>query len=155
MDNPSPETLIRIRVNLCRITTISGGDMTNLPLVPIPINDRSARNRSSKTNHWSSSIGQMSEPMPNTRLGRQDGAAWSMPFSISKLSQPQDGLMDRRRRLAMLSSPAQTNLLNEPEDARMTGGTRSLSRRLLGLNILSKRRTPEILPGTRSRPEPA
>jgi hypothetical protein len=32
----------------------------------------------------------------------------------------------------------------EPEDARLTGGTRSLSRRLLGLNILLTGRRPAI-----------
>lgn len=37
----------------------------------------------------------------------------------------------------MISSNLHTNLLNEPEDARLTGGTRSLTRRLMGLNIIA------------------
>jgi hypothetical protein len=122
--------------------------MTNFPLVPI-------NNWSSRINNWSSRIGQMSEPMANTRAERQEGSAWSLPFSTKKLSQPQDGSVDRRRRLAMISSHVHTNLLNEPEDARITGGTRSLTRRLLGLNIMSKRKTPEAAAGSVSRTEVA
>jgi hypothetical protein len=122
--------------------------MTNLPLVP-------TNKWSSRINNWSSRIGQMSQPMSNTRGGRQDGSAWSVPFSTKKLNQPQDGSVDRRRRLAMINSHIHTNLLNEPEDARMTGGTRSLTRRLLGLNIMSKRKTPAAVAGSLSRTEVA
>jgi hypothetical protein len=38
------------------------------------------------------------------------------------------------------------NLPQEPEDARLTGGTRSLSRRLLALNIPTSRASAERLP---------
>lgn len=36
------------------------------------------------------------------------------------------------------SSVGSTALPSEPEDARLTGGTRSLTRRLLGLNLIGK-----------------
>jgi hypothetical protein len=48
-------------------------------------------------------------------------------------------------------SPRPTNLLslpNEPEDARLTGGTRSLDRRLLALNVagyLSRPKTAKMV----------
>lgn len=37
----------------------------------------------------------------------------------------------------MISSHLMTNILHEPEDAGLTGGRRSLTRRLLGLNVIS------------------
>jgi hypothetical protein len=51
--------------------------------------------------------------------------------------QPQDGAVDSVARVATLRSQVLSNGLHEPEDARLTGGTRSLDRRLLGLNVLS------------------
>ncbi len=76
-------------------------------------------------------------PVMNTRHGKHGGSAWSVPFSEPTLRQPQDGSVERRRRLATISSNLHTNLLDEPEDARLTGGTRSLTRRLMGLNIIA------------------
>ncbi len=73
----------------------------------------------------------------NTREGKHGGTAWSTPFSDRSLRQPQDGVAERRTRLAMINSHLLANLLDEPEDARLTGGTRSLTRRLLGLNVIS------------------
>jgi hypothetical protein len=93
--------------------------MTNTQLTPI--------------NVWTSKIGKgMLVPVVNTREGKHGGSAWSVPFSDQNLRQPQDGAADRRRRLAMIDSHLHSNLLNEPEDARLTGGTRSLTRRLMG-----------------------
>jgi len=72
------------------------------------------------------------------------GTAWA---SKSGLVQPQDGVTElrdctsritdisKRLQLAALGGPA----LTEPEDARLTGGTRSLVRRLLGLNIMPQK----------------
>jgi hypothetical protein len=60
-----------------------------------------------------------------------------------KLYQPQDGaqetgtLLSARKRLGF----------REPEDARLTGGTRSLMRRVMGLNVTA-------LAGTRKAPRP-
>ncbi|GEM_PF-2042726 len=73
----------------------------------------------------------------NTREGKHGGTAWSTPFSERSLRQPQDGAGERRTRLAIINSHLLTNLLNEPEDAGLTGGTRSLTRRLLGLNVIT------------------
>jgi len=73
----------------------------------------------------------------NTREGKHGGTAWSTPFSERSLRQPQDGAAERRTRLAMINAHLLTNLLDEPEDARLTGGTRSLTRRLMGLNVIS------------------
>jgi hypothetical protein len=46
------------------------------------------------------------------------------------------------------SSVRFTKLPLEPEDARLTGGTRSLSRRLLGLNLAGSLARPENYRGT-------
>ena len=41
----------------------------------------------------------------------------------------------RRPPARQLTAPILLNLAKEPEDARITGGTRSLARRLLALNL--------------------
>jgi hypothetical protein len=115
--------------------------MTNLPLTP---------NRSSKpssTRSWMSRIGEASVmPVMATRNGH-GGLAWSLPMGDKSMRQPQDGAPEKHSRVARMSSYLNGCLLNEPEDARMTGGTRSLTRRLLGLNVMSKRRkSPETIP---------
>jgi hypothetical protein len=66
---------------------------------------------------------------PNTRRMGHGGSAWSLPLAGKILRQPQDGAP----RAATI--PFAENLLHEPEDATLTGGTRSLTRRLLGLNF--------------------
>ena len=96
--------------------------MTNTPLTPI--DTRTSRAGAA-----------LPPPVKNTRQGKHGGTAWSVPFSEKNLRQPQDGSAQKRKRLAMIDSTSNTNLLNEPEDAGLTGGTRSLSRRLLGLNV--------------------
>jgi hypothetical protein len=53
------------------------------------------------------------------------------------MMQPQDGASATRSRLASIRSHQNIDGLHEPEDARLTGGTRSLDRRLLGLNVLN------------------
>jgi hypothetical protein len=65
------------------------------------------------------------------------GTAWaSASTSIGevKLYQPQDGAADPRSRVADIASRMR-KMVGEPEDARLTGGTRSLMRRLSGLNV--------------------
>ncbi len=65
------------------------------------------------------------------------GSAWaSASASIGevKLYQPQDGAADPRRRVADIAS-RMFKMAGEPEDARLTGGPRSLMRRLSGLNV--------------------
>lgn len=61
---------------------------------------------------------------------------WSLPFAEQTMLQPQDGAVDTRTRLANIRSHQHSDGLHESEDARLTGGTRSLDRRLLGLNVL-------------------
>jgi hypothetical protein len=78
-------------------------------------------------------------PVISTRRGGHGGTAWSMPFVEQGLIQPQDGAVDPRTRLASMRSHQHSDLLHEAEDARLTGGTRSLDRRLLGLNVLNTR----------------
>ena len=51
--------------------------------------------------------------------------------------QPQDGAVDTRTRLASIRSHQHSDGFHEAEDALLTGGTRSLDRRLLGLNVLN------------------
>jgi len=69
------------------------------------------------------------------------GTAWS---TDANLLQPQDGAVDDgaavRSRVTDISTKLQAAAfgaaaLAEPEDARITGGTRSLMRRVLGLNV--------------------
>jgi hypothetical protein len=78
-------------------------------------------------------------PAVSTRRGGHGGTAWSMPFTDQGLIQPQDGAVDPRTRLASIRAHEHSDLLHEAEDARLTGGTRSLDRRLLGLNVLDPR----------------
>jgi hypothetical protein len=76
-------------------------------------------------------------PAMSTRRGGHGGTAWSLPFTEPGMIQPQDGAVDTRTRLANIRSHQHSDVLHEAEDARLTGGTRSLDRRLLGLNVLS------------------
>lgn len=73
------------------------------------------------------------------------GSLWSLPLSVRALRQPQDGTPETPSRLANIANHLQNNILLEPEDAGLTGGTRSLTRRLLGLNISSRRKSPESI----------
>jgi hypothetical protein len=77
------------------------------------------------------------EAMP--RRVNHGGSPWSIPARYPSTTQPQDGAL-RPAPVAALHSAMDC----EPEDARLTGGTRSLSRRLLGLNILLTGRRPAI-----------
>jgi hypothetical protein len=63
------------------------------------------------------------------------GMAWAMTKTNEvQLYQPQDGAADPRNRVADIASRLR-KMAGEPEDARITGGTRSLMRRLSGLNV--------------------
>ena len=72
--------------------------------------------------------------------------AWAMR---GNLLQPQDGAFDSRDQQARVTDIGKRQqvaafgaaALVEPEDARLTGGSRTLVRRLLGLNI-----TPRVRP---------
>lgn len=77
-------------------------------------------------------------PVISTRRGGHGGNGWSQPFTNTDqtMIQPQDGAVDTRTRLANIRSHQHSDVLHEAEDARLTGGTRSLDRRLLGLNVI-------------------
>jgi hypothetical protein len=75
-------------------------------------------------------------PVISTRRGGRGGNGWSTSFGEQGLIQPQDGAVDTRTKLANIRSHQHSDGLHESEDARLTGGTRSLNRRLLGLNVL-------------------
>ncbi len=87
---------------------------------------------------WISKIGDVVRmPAMASRSGGHGGSAWSLPFANAGMMQPQDGALESRPRMASIRSLQLSDGLREPEDARLTGGTRSLDRRLLGLNVLS------------------
>jgi hypothetical protein len=77
-----------------------------------------------------------------SRRTNHGGNAWSLPDSAANL-QPQDGAthdLAVQRRYAMAKPKTKgmggfSTVVTDPEDARLTGGTRSLMRRLLGLNL--------------------
>jgi hypothetical protein len=91
---------------------------------------------------WTSKLRRTETPARRTGHG---GFAWSAGSRI--LRQPQDGAPDTRSRLASIASRLNSGLIaesSEPEDASLTGGTRSLNRRLMGLNVI---KTGRKLPG--------
>jgi hypothetical protein len=82
------------------------------------------------------------ESLHGVRRLSHGGSAWSLPRGTSSLRQPQDGAS-----LAGMLSQL------EPEDAGMTGGTRSLSRRLMGLNVTAapRKRAAAVMPPVATR----
>jgi hypothetical protein len=62
------------------------------------------------------------------------------PRPETEMRQPQDGStdLDVRARVAEISAHLNRPGLIEPEDARLTGTTRSLMRRLMGLNVIGR-----------------
>ena len=63
------------------------------------------------------------------------GVAWAVNRQEINLHQPQDGASDTRGRVTDIGSRLLKIAASEPEDARLTGSTRSLVRRLSGLNL--------------------
>lgn len=93
--------------------------------------------RLNPSNSWMGKPGDLVRmPAMSTRRGGHGGTAWSLPFAAPGMIQPQDGAVDTRTRLASMRSHQHSDVLHESEDALLTGGTRSLDRRLLGLNVL-------------------
>lgn len=96
--------------------------------------------RMNSSNSWMGKPGDLVRMPPmSTRRGGRSGTAWSMSLTGQGLMQPQDGAVDPRARVASMLSPQHSDPLHEADDARLTGGTRSLDRRLLGLNVLDVR----------------
>jgi hypothetical protein len=76
------------------------------------------------------------ESMSWRRSGHGSSATPQRPEDM-RLRQPQDGATEASAsRVASLRSST-PGLTGEPEDARLTGGTRSLMRRVLGLNVMA------------------
>jgi hypothetical protein len=66
------------------------------------------------------------------------GGMGSLSRGMDPLRQPQDGVLRARPesgRVSSIEAYLPGGSLLEPEDARLTGSTRSLRRRLLGLNV--------------------
>jgi len=85
----------------------------------------------------------------------------AIPSSFIRLQSPanriQPGLLvtpvTQRRQIIPSRQPAPrllTTMPNEPEDARLTGGTRSLDRRLLALNLSGTLKRPVAKTGPES-----
>ena len=70
------------------------------------------------------------------------GSAWTATAKADALHQPQDGAQETGTLLTARSRMA----LREPEDARLTGGTRSLMRRVMGLNVTALAGTRKVQP---------
>ena len=82
-------------------------------------------------------------PPAGWKRSEHGGSAWTAAKD-GKLHQPQDGAQESGTLLA-----ARTRMLREPEDARLTGGTRSLMRRVMGLNVTAlaeTRKAPRAIP---------
>ena len=87
-------------------------------------------------------LDKMYEPVEWKRVGH-GSMAWSATSAEAALCQPQDGASDPRKRGLERADVQEIGaraprLGGEPEDARLTGGTRSLSRRVMGLNVTAK-----------------
>jgi hypothetical protein len=86
-------------------------------------------------------------PSVETRRIGHGGTLRSQSVAAQSLRQPQDGASTARLKLASIAAHL-TDVLQEAEDARLTGGTRSLTRRLLGLNVGAKqRKVPSMVAG--------
>jgi hypothetical protein len=83
----------------------------------------------------------------STRRGGHGAADWSLPMHAARLRQPQDGAPETKSKMMAFRARPQTGVFQEPEDAALTGDTRSLNRRLLGLNVGAKRRIPAMVCG--------
>lgn len=82
------------------------------------------------------------------------GTAWTR-VPADALRQPQDGALHDNLRVADISArPGFMESFMESEDARLTGGTRSLMRRLMGLNM-GRKLTPAAIRAAKNQPQVA
>lgn len=72
---------------------------------------------------------------PDKRRIGHGGVSWALPDELDRRKQPQDGSPESRAKVATFKRISLLAPMQEPEDALITGGTRSLARRLLGLNL--------------------
>jgi hypothetical protein len=78
--------------------------------------------------------------IPVERRAGHGSSAWAAPVRGASLRQPQDGAVEPRTTPKRIPAHHNGSLLVEPEDAGLTGGTRSLMRRLIGLNVANHSR---------------
>ena len=89
----------------------------------------------------------------NLRRMKTASRLWRAPEE--RLRQPQDGASETPDRVSDIDLRLGRQLSGEPEDARLTGGTRSLMRRLMGLNMAALiPRQPRRLPVVVALPVP-
>lgn len=69
------------------------------------------------------------------RIGH-GGMAWTASAKADDMHQPQDGAQENGTLFTAYTAMSRW-AHREPEDARLTGGTRSLMRRVMGLNVTS------------------
>jgi hypothetical protein len=81
------------------------------------------------------------------RRNNHGGFAWTAADRAENLHQPQDGAQERAAAYTPISKKT---MLREPEDARLTGGTRSLMRRVMGLNVTALRKVPSKVVPTKA-----
>ena len=97
---------------------------------------------SSYASSWTESMQGSTTPVARNfaRRTAHGGTAWGARPEI-EMRQPQDGGLDldTRSRVAQITAHLNRTSFQEPEDARITGTTRSLMRRLMGLNVLSRK----------------
>lgn len=70
------------------------------------------------------------------------GVAWTAAAKADSLHQPQDGAQENGTLYTAMTRMSH----REPEDARLTGGTRSLMRRVAGLNVTALAGARKALP---------
>jgi hypothetical protein len=73
--------------------------------------------------------------IPVERRTGHGSNTWSLPMGVTSKRQPQDGAFVTRTAPRRVLEHPDGAFLHEPEDAGLTGGTRSLMRRLIGLNV--------------------
>ncbi|MDE1154897.1 MAG: hypothetical protein PW735_04105 [Acidobacteriaceae bacterium] len=104
------------------------------------------------TNHVPPFRARISTASTEARRVSHGGMAFTIP---PHPRQPQDGSAapvsedTQKQRFPLSSSYANTPLAGEPEDAQLTGSTRSLFRRAMGLNV----RIPDAADVTRRKPQ--
>lgn len=75
------------------------------------------------------------------RRNGHGGTPWARTL---EMSQPQDGALGTQAHITEINTHLNggmeaVSFMDEPEDAQITGGTRSLNRRLTGLNIIPRK----------------
>lgn len=92
----------------------------------------------------SGSTARLQSTLSTSKRTAHGSSAWSLPQADDRLRQPQDGAAEVSKVIAESVAAVDANPrlggvpASEPEDAGITGGTRSLMRRVMGLNVAAK-----------------